>query len=130
MPLIGGASTVRGNRRASCQDSPRLKDSAHLRLPKFTTSSLSVLAVGWLNSSMALGQFAPATWSGLLRDAAGNGMSGAEVELRLAPSGEKRSALTDPAGRFSFSGLSPGSYGVSVKWREFAFGTNGKDPHR
>ena len=93
------------------------KDSAHLKLSGITASFLRLLAVGWLGSSVALAQPAPATWSGTLRDAAGNGLPGAEVELRLVPSGEKRSALTDSAGRFSFSGLAPGCYAVSVKWR-------------
>ncbi len=53
--------------------------------------------------------------AGAISDAAGGGIPGASVTIRSADNGEKRTAVTDGAGRFSFPQLKPGPYSVSVQ---------------
>ena len=57
---------------------------------------------------------AASSWTGTLRDAAGNPVGGATVELRSAPDGQEYTAITSTSGAFAFAGLIAGSYSVSA----------------
>ncbi len=80
---------------------------------------LRQLALLWLTMALGtgFGQSPSASWRGALRDAAGNPVLGATVELREVRSGRVLSSATDSGGAFTFSDLPPGSYSVSVRWR-------------
>ena len=65
---------------------------------------------------LARGQTADAkSWTGILRDAGGNAIAGASVELQA-----NQAALTEKTGsdgRFTFAAVSPGEYTVSVEYQ-------------
>jgi hypothetical protein len=64
---------------------------------------------------------APATLRGSVTDPSGALVPGARLQLRaLASGGSGITGLTDPAGRFSFSNLLPGTYTLSVTAPGFA----------
>jgi hypothetical protein len=77
------------------------------------------LACWWVATSVgvALGGAAPASWQGVLRDAAGNPISGVPVSVRKAGAGQAVSEATDSAGKFEFASLAAGEYAVSVAHR-------------
>ena len=52
------------------------------------------------------------TWTGIVRDDRGKALPGAVVHLEAA--GQDRSATSDANGRFTFTGLTPGNYALSV----------------
>ncbi len=56
----------------------------------------------------------PASWSGMLRDAAGSPVSGAAVTLTDASGKTAYTASTTPAGEFAFPSISPSKYEISV----------------
>jgi hypothetical protein len=56
----------------------------------------------------------PASWSGVLRDAAGSPVSGATVTLTGASGNPAYTAKTAPAGEFAFPNISPSKYKISV----------------
>jgi hypothetical protein len=56
----------------------------------------------------------PASWSGMLRDAAGSPVSGATVTLTEASGNPTHTAKTTPAGEFTFPNISPSKYEISV----------------
>ena len=56
----------------------------------------------------------PASWSGVLRDAAGSPVSGATVTLTDASGNPAYTAETTPAGEFAFPNISPSKYEISV----------------
>jgi hypothetical protein len=68
-------------------------------------------------SSPAAAQVGPASWQGTLRDARGNVMAGAQVELRETWSGLIFTTTTDAQGAFGFRELPAGNYAVGVRWR-------------
>jgi hypothetical protein len=53
-------------------------------------------------------------WTGVLRDAAGNPVAGATVELHSEQGSEQYTATTSASGAFAFTGLAAGSYSVSA----------------
>src|SRR5215831_14563786 len=57
---------------------------------------------------------AAASWSGVLRDAAGNPIDKAEIHLKATDSGHKYSATTTATGQFTFAALSAGSYTLTA----------------
>jgi hypothetical protein len=71
---------------------------------------LSALAVA------ASAQVAPASWQGTVRDARGNVMAGAQVELLEAGSGHAFTTTTDAQGAFSFPNLPAGDYALRIRW--------------
>jgi hypothetical protein len=57
---------------------------------------------------------AAGSWGGILRDSAGNPVSGASVKLRL--NDRVAEAATSTSGAFAFTGLAAGDYEVSATW--------------
>src|SRR5882762_4035981 len=55
-----------------------------------------------------------ASWSGVLRDAAGSPAGDATVRLRITSGKHDYTARTSPGGKFVFSGLVAGNYELSV----------------
>jgi hypothetical protein len=55
-----------------------------------------------------------ASWSGVLRDAAGSPAGDATVRLRTTSGEHDYTARTSPGGKFVFSGLVAGNYELSV----------------
>ena len=70
----------------------------------------------WVLSVSTAAQVAPASWQGTVRDARGNVMAGAQVELRETASGRTLTTTTDAQGAFSFPELLAGNYAVRVRW--------------
>jgi Carboxypeptidase regulatory-like domain/TonB-dependent Receptor Plug Domain/TonB dependent receptor len=62
----------------------------------------------------AFAQTEPASWHGVLRDASGQRISGARVELRGAAATVTAHSRGD--GSFEFEGLAPGKYALEVDW--------------
>jgi TonB-dependent Receptor Plug Domain/TonB dependent receptor len=86
-----------------------------MRRPKLI---LSVLAA-FLLASGAFAANDTASWSGVLRDASGQGVAAARIELRRVAGGEAPASNdTTTQGGFSFRDVSAGSYAVSVTLRE------------
>jgi hypothetical protein len=56
----------------------------------------------------------PASWSGVLRDAAGSPVSGATVTLTDTSGNAAYTAKATPAGEFAFPNISPSKYEISV----------------
>src|SRR4029077_11384722 len=54
------------------------------------------------------------SWSGVLRDSAGNPIGGATIKLVAAESKREYSATTSTAGEFSFTSVEAGNYKVTV----------------
>ena len=69
-----------------------------------------------LFSVSSAAQVVPGSWQGTVRDAKGNVVAGAQVELRDTGSGHARTAVTDAQGGFHFPELLAGEYGVRVRW--------------
>ena len=61
-------------------------------------------------------QVAPGSWQGVVRDAKGNALPEAQVELHEAASGHALTATADAQGAFRFRELPAGSYTVRVHW--------------
>jgi hypothetical protein len=81
--------------------------------------TLFLIGLGVLSCVLAAplsAQVAPASWQGTLRDAGGNVMADARVELREAWSGRTFTATTDAQGAFRFPDLSAGNYAVRIRW--------------
>src|SRR5579864_1307899 len=57
---------------------------------------------------------AASSWSGILRDAAGNPIDKAEIHLQATDSSNEYSATTTAKGQFTFAALSPGSYKLTA----------------
>src|SRR6202521_281737 len=56
----------------------------------------------------------PPSWSGILRDPAGNPVDMAAIKLFAAESNPEYSPTTSIAGRFAFTGIAPGNYTLTV----------------
>ena len=61
-------------------------------------------------------QVSTASWQGTVRDAKGNVMPEAQVELRETRRISPLSTITDAQGAFSFPELLAGNYAVRVRW--------------
>jgi iron complex outermembrane receptor protein len=58
----------------------------------------------------------PAALEGMVRDAAGKPIAGAQILLQLNAAGTgDRSAVTDPLGRYRFTNLQPGRYALALQ---------------
>lgn len=57
---------------------------------------------------------AASSWSGVLRDAAGNPIDKAEIQLRATDGSHEYSAATTATGQFTFAALSAGSYRLTA----------------
>ena len=77
-------------------------------------SSRSVLILWPFLIQFVWAQGAPASWSGTLRDAAGQPVSSARV--KLTAESKDIYALTSTAGAFEFRALPSGKYSVGVEW--------------
>jgi hypothetical protein len=69
----------------------------------------------WALTVSAPAQVAPGSWQGVVRDARGNALPEAQVELRETASGRTLTATTDAQGAFRFRELLAGSYAVRVR---------------
>jgi hypothetical protein len=87
-----------------------------MRLSKYNSFFIGLSVLLWALSISTAAQVAPASWEGTVRDARGNVMPGAQVELREAGSGRTLTNTTDAQGAFSFSELLPGNYAVRIRW--------------
>ena len=76
---------------------------------------LLALALGTLSASAQ-----SASWQGRVRDAQGNPLSGAVVELHPVAGGGALKAAAGPEGVFDFPDLPTGNYSVSVSWQRKA----------
>src|SRR6267378_4197009 len=56
----------------------------------------------------------PPSWSGVLRDSAGNPVDRATIKLFQADSNREYSATTSTAGQFAFTGIAAGNYTLTV----------------
>ena len=70
----------------------------------------------WALSVPTAAQAAPASWQGTVRDAKGNVVAEAQVELRETGSGRTFSTTTDAQGAFTFPNLPAGNYAVRIRW--------------
>ena len=57
------------------------------------------------------------SWSGVLRDAAGNPIDKAEIHLQATDGSHEYSATTTPTGQFTFTGISAGRYTLTATAR-------------
>src|SRR6267378_1726510 len=57
----------------------------------------------------------PPSWSGILRDPAGNPVDMAAIKLFAAGSKREYSATTSITGQFAFTGIAPGNYALTVR---------------
>ncbi len=88
-----------------------------LRFSKYTFFLIGLsVGLGTLGVSTPA-QVAPASWQGTARDASGNVMAGAQIELRETGSGRTFATTTDGQGAFSFPALPPGDYAVQARWQ-------------
>jgi hypothetical protein len=67
-------------------------------------------------STPGAAQVAPASWQGTVRDAHGNVMADAQIELRETWSGRTFAATTDAQGAFRFPELPAGNYAIRLRW--------------
>src|ERR1700722_5635724 len=71
----------------------------------------------WISFGLVLPAQEPVTggadWRGVVRNAAGNPLSGAAIEL-ISASGQKNVSVTQPDGAFRFSHLLPGPFTLFV----------------
>src|ERR1700716_1165221 len=74
---------------------------------------LACLGIALLAAPMAKA-LSGASWSGVLRDAAGSPAGDATVRLRITSGEHDYTARTSPGGKFVFSGLVAGNYELSV----------------
>jgi hypothetical protein len=72
----------------------------------------------WALSVSAAAQVAPASWQGTVRDASGNVVAEARVELRATDSGHTITTTTDAQGTFGFPELPAGNYAVRILWHD------------
>ena len=109
------ANLVRNNPRFDlCLSGPDGLYSLKLSRPNSFFIVLSALLCAL--STLAAAQVGPASWQGTLRDARGNVMADAQVELRETWSGRTFTTTTDAQGAFSFRELPAGNYAVGVRW--------------
>src|SRR5260370_24141162 len=54
------------------------------------------------------------SWSGVLRDGAGNSVDKATIKLFRAESNREYSTTTSTTGPFAFTGLAPGNYTLTI----------------
>ena len=95
---------------------PAHEGSNLLRLSKYNSLFIGLGVLLWALSVSTAAQVAPASWQGTVRDARGNVMAGAQVELRETRSGRTFTTTTDAQGAFSFSELLAGNYAVRIRW--------------
>ena len=76
-----------------------------------------LIFVGLVLPAALYAQVPPASWYGVLRDAAGSPIAGAKVELHASSPVRAYSTASDPQGAFGFPNLPPGDYSVRVEWQ-------------
>ena len=87
-----------------------------MRLLKYNSLFIRLSVVLSALTLSAAAQVAPASWQGTVRDAKGDIMPEARVELRGNSSNLTLSTITDAQGAFSFPELPAGEYAVHVRW--------------
>jgi len=85
-------------------------------LVKFKYHFIAVWILIWTHATAAAGQLPAASWVGVLLDAGGKIIAGAQVELGDTASGRIYAARSDEHGGFSFPQLLAGTYTVHVSW--------------
>jgi hypothetical protein len=63
-------------------------------------------------------QVTAGSWQGVVRDAKGNALPGAQIELRDTNSGQTLTVTTDAQGSFRILEVPAGSYAVRVRWHD------------
>jgi hypothetical protein len=112
---LAAANLVRNNPRFDLCLSGR--DGLYpLKLSRHNSFLMVLSALLCALSTLAAAQVGPASWQGTLRDARGNVMADAQVELRETWSGRTFTTTTDAQGAFSFRELPAGNYAVGVRW--------------
>jgi len=71
--------------------------------------------VAALLTASAATSFSMTSWSGVLRDATGNPIDAAIVQLRVSSGKANYTATSSPTGKFVFAGIAEGQYTVSVE---------------
>ena len=89
-----------------------------LKLSRPISCVIVLSALICLLSTLAAAQVGSASWQGTLRDAKGNLMADAQVELRETWSGRTFTTTTDAQGAFSFPELPAGNYAVGIRWSD------------
>lgn len=88
-----------------------------IRKLRLCVSIFFLLSLGLVRAHAQAGQ---ADVQGLVADATGAVIAGAEVTLTDANSGTARAVTTDSDGRYRFPAVSPGTYSITVKAPQFA----------
>ena len=88
-------------------------------LSKILRLTLSFTLVVFLSATFGLAQQARGTLRGVIKDELGSTIVGATVTL-IDAGGVEKTATTNDEGAYTFSGLAPGKYVVSVKAAGFA----------
>ena len=74
-----------------------------------------MIPMALLAGSVAFGQTATATLSGVIQDASGSVLPGVKISAKNIGTGAARDAATDNAGRYSFTNLDPGQYEIRAE---------------
>src|SRR2546423_10502584 len=82
-------------------------------MPRIPSSPIIFLLV-WAMAGLAWA-LANASWSGMLRDGAGQPVAGTTVKLHSPATGHDYTARTSAEGKFSFDAITPGTYEVSAE---------------
>jgi hypothetical protein len=98
-----------------------LKARAHRTTSRWRGFAASLLLATFLGTSYAAPQ--SASWRGTIRNAQGDAVPGARVELRSVEGNRVVYATADAKGVFTFDALSAGSYYVSVYWQQETLGS-------
>ena len=91
-----------------------------MRHSKYKSLFICLGVVLWVISVSVVAQVALTSWQGTVRDAEGNVMAGAKVELRETASGRVSTITADAQGAFNFPELPAGKYAVRIRWHNKA----------
>jgi len=93
------------------------QEAYHLKFSKYIFLINGLIALLCMLPSLNRAQAECASWQGALRDANGNLMAGAQVELHEAGLGRTFTTVTDANGTFSFAELPAGEYTLRTRWQ-------------